>query len=70
MNTNGNKIARLIGFTEYLKNNVEIHVSIAKDSDNLEQIENSILLLRDYTDVLDELMKVIDNYYDKTGYEG
>lgn len=69
MNTNGNKIARLIGFTEYLKNNVEIHVSIAKDSDNLEEIENSILLLRDYTDVLDELMKVIDNYCEKTGYD-
>lgn len=70
MNNNGNKIARLIGFTEYLKNNVEIHVPKAINSDNLEEIENSILLLRDYTDVLDEMMKAIDNYCNKTGYEG
>lgn len=70
MNNNGLKITRLINFTEYLKNNVAEHASIAKEYADLETIENSILLLRDYTDVLDELMKVIDNYCEKTGYEG
>lgn len=70
MNNINNNIYRIDMFMKYIKTNTIEHSEIAKESDDLEVIENSILLLEDYAEVLNQLTEVIDKYAEKTGYEG
>lgn len=65
-----NNYYRLEMFMKYLKTNIQEHSEIARNSTNLVEIENSILLLQDYAEVLEELNNVINLYSEKTGYEG
>ena len=55
---------------KYLKTNIQEHSEIARKSTDLVEIENSILLLQDYAEVLEELNNVINLYAERTGYEG
>ena len=70
MNNINDNIYRLDMFQKYIKMNYEDHAKKAKESDRLDEIENSIYCIRDYADVLQEIVNVIDKYAEKTGYEG
>lgn len=65
-----NNLYRLEMFMKYLKTNIQEHSEIARKSTDLVEIENSILLLQDYAEVLEELNNVINLYAERTGYEG
>ena len=70
MNKFAENLNKINQFMKYIQNNVQEHSKIAISSNNLEEIENSILLLEDYEDVINEFVEAIDNYTKKTGYEG
>lgn len=49
-------------FTKYLEYNFNEHSKLAKKSDNISEIENSVAFLKDYEKVAKELIEVIKNY--------
>lgn len=63
-------IKKIEEFSRYLKNNYKTHSAIVKKLDsNLDDIDNSIAFLKDYKEVSDKLMKVINDYCKTTGME-
>lgn len=63
-------IKKIEEFSRYLKNNYKTHSAIVKKLDsNLDDIDNSIACLKDYKEVSDELMEVINDYCKTTGME-
>lgn len=50
-------------FIYHLKMNFKNHSQIAKNTDDIEDYENSASFLKDYAEVSEELVKVIKNYY-------
>lgn len=48
MNKFAENLNKINQFMSYIQNNVQEHSKIAIGSNNLEEIENSILLLEDY----------------------
>jgi len=62
-------IKRIEAFTKYLKSNFKTHYSNIKHMDNLCDLENSFAFLRDYNEVSEQLIKVIEAYNEKTGSE-
>lgn len=69
MNNLSKKIETITIFADYLERNAKEHAKIAKESDDLEEIQNSMFFLTDYNEVADKLLKIINEYADKTGYE-
>lgn len=55
-------IKRIEGFIKYLKTNFNDHKKLAKNSNRLDEIENSIAFLKDYNEVSEKLIKVIEDY--------
>ena len=68
METQAN-IKKIEEFAKYLKNNFNFHRKQFKNSENISDIENSVAFLRDYAEVSEKLMKVINEYSEKTGFE-
>jgi len=68
METQAN-IKKVEEFAKYLKNNFNYHRKQFKNSENISDIEISVAFLRDYAEVSEKLMKVINEYCEKTGFE-
>lgn len=60
-------IKKIEEFAKYLKSNFNTHSKQYKKSTNIEDIENSVAFLRDYAEVAEKLVEVINEYCDKTG---
>lgn len=61
-------ISEIKDFVKYLDNNFKQHSKQAKTRENLDDIENSVAFLKDYSEVAEQLMAVIKNYKEKTGF--
>ena len=55
-------IKRIEGFVKYLKMNYNDHKKLAKTSQRIDEIENSLAFLKDYNEVSEKLIKVIEEY--------
>ena len=66
-----NNIKRLEAFLKNIKMNFNDHKKtvIAKDGRTLDDICNSLAFLKDYNEVTNELVKVMENYDMKTSGE-
>ena len=62
INQTAENIKRIEAFTKNLKMNFNNHKKQAKNSDNYDDIENSIAFLKDYAEVSEQLIKVIEDY--------
>lgn len=63
-------IKKIEEFSRYLKNNWKTHSTIVKKSDsNFDDIANSLAFITDYAEVSEKIMKVINEYCEKTGFE-
>lgn len=56
-------------FVKYLENNYKEHSKNAKESQRLDDLENSVLFLKDYLEVSNELVDVIKAYKKKVGLD-
>lgn len=56
-------------FAKYLENNYKEHSKNAKESQRLDDLENSVLFLKDYLEVSNELVEVIKAYKKKVGLD-
>lgn len=56
-------------FVKYLENNYKEHSKNAKESQRLDDLENSVLFLKDYLEVSNELVEVIKAYKKKVGLD-
>ena len=64
-----NNIERIENFTKYLKHNFDVHSKQAKQSDSIDDMNNSVAFLKDYAEVSEKLITVINEYNEKTGSE-
>lgn len=55
-------IKRLEAFLKNLKMNYNDHKKQAKTSQHIDEIENSLAFLKDYNEVTNELVKVMEDY--------
>ena len=55
-------IKRLEAFLKNLKMNFNDHKKMAKTSQHIDEIENSLAFLKDYNEVTKELVKVMEDY--------
>ena len=62
-------IRKIEGFVTYLRRNFNEHSKTFKNSENLDDLENSLAFLKDYAEVSEKLIAVIKDYCDKTGME-
>lgn len=62
-------IRKIEGFAVYLRKNFNEHSKQFKNSENLDDIENSVAFLKDYAEVSEKIVKIIKDYCDKTGME-
>jgi archaellum component FlaC len=69
INQTAENIKRLEAFLKNIKMNFNDHRKQAKNSDRLDDIENSIAFLKDYNEVTNELVKVMEAYDKKTSGE-
>lgn len=69
INQTAENIKRLEAFLKNLKMNFNDHKKQAKNSKHLDEIENSILFLKDYNKVTKELVKVMEDYEKSTAGE-
>lgn len=56
-------------FVKHLENNYKEHSKNAKESQRLDDLENSVLFLKDYLEVSNELVEVIKAYKKKVGLD-
>ena len=56
-------------FVKYLENNYKEHSKNAKESQRLDDLENSVLFLKGYLEVSNELVEVIKAYKKKVGLD-
>ena len=66
INQTAENIKRLEAFLKNIKMNFNDHRKQAKNSSRLDDIENSIAFLKDYNEVTNELVKVMEAYDMKT----
>lgn len=66
INQTAENIKRLEAFIKNIKMNFNDHKKQAKNSYHLDEIENSIAFLKDYNEVTNELVKVMEAYDMKT----
>lgn len=69
INKTAENIKRLEAFIKNIKMNFNDHKKQAKNSQHLEEIENSISFLKDYNEVTEKLVKVMEEYDIKTAGE-
>lgn len=69
INQTAENIKRLEAFIKNIKMNFNDHKKQAKTSQHLDEIENSIAFLKDYNEVTNELVKVMEAYDKKTSGE-
>jgi archaellum component FlaC len=69
INQTAENIKRLEAFIKNIKMNFNDHKKQAKNSYHLDEIENSIAFLKDYNEVTNELVKVMEAYDMKTSGE-
>lgn len=69
INQTQENIKRLEAFLKNLKMNFNDHKKLAKTSQHLDDIENSIAFLKDYNEVTNQLVKVMEDYDKKTAGE-
>ena len=69
INQTAENIKRLEAFLKNIKMNFNDHRKQAKNSGRLDDIENSIAFLKDYNEVTNELVKVMEAYDKKTSGE-
>lgn len=69
INQTAENIKRLEAFLKNIKMNFNDHKKQAKTSQHLDEIENSIAFLKDYNEVTNELVKVMEAYDKKTSGE-
>ena len=62
INQTAENIKRIEAFLKHLKTNFNDHKKQAKDSQRLDDIQNSIAFLQDYAEVSKELVKVMEDY--------
>lgn len=55
-------IKRIEAFTKHLKMNFNDHKKQAKQSQHLDEIENSLAFLKDYAEVSERLIAIIEDY--------
>ena len=68
VNTKEN-IKKIEDFAKYLKSNFNEHRKNIKKIHNFSDMENSIAFLKDYSEVANKMVEVIDEYCNKTGME-
>lgn len=69
INQTQENIKRLEAFLNNIKMNFNDHKKQAKTSQRLDDIENSIAFLKDYNEVTNQLVKVMEDYDMKTAGE-
>lgn len=69
INQTAENIKRLEAFLKNIKMNFNDHKKQAKTSQHLDEVENSIAFLKDYNEVTNELVKVMEAYDKKTSGE-
>lgn len=69
INQTQENIKRLEAFLKNIKMNFNDHKKLAKNSQHLDEIENSIAFLKDYNEVTNQLVKVMEDYDMKTAGE-
>lgn len=69
INQTAENVKRLEAFLKNLKMNFNDHKKQAKNSTRLDDIENSLAFLKDYKEVSDQLVKVMEDYDMKTAGE-
>lgn len=62
INQTAENIKRIEAFAKNLKMNFNNHKKQAKNSQNYDDIENSLAFLKDYAEVSEQLIKVIEDY--------
>lgn len=62
INKTAENIKRIEAFAKNLKMNFNNHKKQAKNSQNFDDIENSLAFLKDYAEVSEQLIKVIEDY--------
>lgn len=62
INQTAENIKRLEAFLKNIKMNFNDHKKTAKTSQHLDEIENSIAFLKDYNEVTNKLVKVMEDY--------
>lgn len=62
-------IRKIEGFVTYLRRNFNEHSKHLKNDENLDDLENSLAFIKDYSEVSEKLMAVIKDYCNKTGME-
>ena len=62
INQTAENIKRLEAFLKNIKMNFNDHKKMAKTSQHLDEIENSIAFLKDYNEVTNKLVKVMEDY--------
>lgn len=62
INQTAENIKRLEAFLKNLKMNFNDHKKMAKTSQHIDEIENSLAFLKDYNEVTKELVKVMEDY--------
>ena len=69
INQTQENIKRLEDFIKNIKMNFNDHKKQMKTSTHLEEIENSIAFIKDYNEVTNELVKIMEDYDIKTSGE-
>ena len=69
INQTQENIKRLEAFLKNIKMNFNNHKKLAKNSQHLDEVENSIAFLKDYNEVTNQLVKVMEDYDMKTAGE-
>lgn len=69
INQTQENIKRLEAFLKNIKMNFNDHKKLAKTSQHLDEVENSIAFLKDYNEVTSQLVKVMEDYEMKTAGE-
>lgn len=62
-------IRKIEGFAYYLRRNFNEHSKHIKNDENIDDIENSLAFIKDYSEVSEKLMEVIKDYCKKNGME-
>ena len=62
-----NNIKEIKYFVKYLENNYKAHTRNLKETTNFDDMENSIAFLKDYAEVSEALLKIINKYLEGYG---
>ena len=62
-------IKKIETFTKYLKYNFNNHSKMIKETENIDEVENSLAFLKDYAEVSEKIMEVINDYCKLNGME-